>query len=88
MGCKATIDYCSKKTRKIQFIDNYSKNMNIDEIKKALNEGNVYAIYDIIDSHSPTDEEREQLGQIALEGLKAPSAAPRPIIKHVTSSNC
>jgi hypothetical protein len=50
--------------------------MNIDEIKNALNEGNVDAIYDIIDSHSPTDEEREQLGQIALEGLKAqPEAA-------------
>jgi hypothetical protein len=50
--------------------------MNIDEIKKALNEGNVDAIYDIIDSHFPTDEEREQLGQIALEGLKTqPEAA-------------
>jgi hypothetical protein len=57
-------------------ISNYIINMNIDEIKKALNEGNVDAIYDIIDSQSPTDEEREQLGQIALEGLKTqPEAA-------------
>lgn len=50
--------------------------MKIDEIKQALNEGNVDAIYEILDPYSPTDEERELLGKIALEGLnEQPEAA-------------
>lgn len=44
--------------------------MNINEIKEALNKGDVDKIYDLLDPISPTDEEREQLGRIAMEGCR------------------
>lgn len=45
--------------------------MNIPEIQSAANEGNIDKIYELIEAASPSDSEREQLQEIALQHVEA-----------------
>ena len=45
--------------------------MNIAEIQLAANEGNIDKIYELIEAASPSDSEREQLQDIALQHVAA-----------------
>ena len=45
--------------------------MNITEIQSAANEGNIDKIYELIEAASPSDSEREQLQEIALQHVEA-----------------
>jgi len=45
--------------------------MNISEIQLAANEGNIDKIYELIEAASPSDSEREQLQEIALQHVAA-----------------
>ena len=45
--------------------------MNIAEIQSAANESNIDKIYELIEGPSPSDSEREQLQEIALQHVAA-----------------
>lgn len=45
--------------------------MNITDIKSAAREGNIDKIYELIESESPSDSEREQLKEIATQHLES-----------------